>query len=229
MVATAPGVEDIDVYSREASLARNALERQFLIRSQALQAMQPAGPNFASRRPTADKSPLSVGMPRAGFQHSSVAGSPWLPDALRALAEVDDEIAEDGLPQIGPAARKGAERIIVALARHPWAPTVYPTQDAENCHPLQVAGFAQLRGHPARQPRTRRMLRLHRRAQSPRPLRRRVGPARRFRHGAVARLGAPTDGSCIATGGPGRIRGDAPRGRADGTVGARLHEEPRRP
>ena len=52
-------------------------------------------------------------------------------DALRALAEVDDEIAEDGLPEIAPCVRREAERIIVALAWHPWPPTVYPTQDAE--------------------------------------------------------------------------------------------------
>ena len=52
-------------------------------------------------------------------------------DALQALAELDDEIVEDGLPEIGPSARKEAERIIVGLGRHPWAPTVYSTQDAE--------------------------------------------------------------------------------------------------
>ena len=52
-------------------------------------------------------------------------------DALRALAEVDDEIAEDGLPETAPRVRREAERIIVALAWHPWPPSVYPTQDAE--------------------------------------------------------------------------------------------------
>ena len=57
--------------------------------------------------------------------------SAWLADALQALAELDDEIVEDGLPAIGPSARKEAERIIVGLARQPWAPTVYPTRDAE--------------------------------------------------------------------------------------------------
>ena len=52
-------------------------------------------------------------------------------DALRALAELNDEIVEDGLPEIALRVRREAERIIAALAWHPWPPTVYPTQDAE--------------------------------------------------------------------------------------------------
>lgn len=57
----------------------------------------------------------------------------WLADALAELAEVDDEIAEDHLPEVGAAAKAEAERIVRALARR--APTrallaVYPTQDA---------------------------------------------------------------------------------------------------
>ena len=55
----------------------------------------------------------------------------WLAEALAALAEVDDEIAEEDLPPVGEATKTEAERIIKALARHPLAPTVYPTQDAE--------------------------------------------------------------------------------------------------
>ena len=55
----------------------------------------------------------------------------WLAEALAALAEVDDEIAEEDLPPVGEATKTEAERIIKALARHPLVPTVYPTQDAE--------------------------------------------------------------------------------------------------
>ena len=57
----------------------------------------------------------------------------WLADALAELAEIDDEIAEDNLPEVGAAAKAEAERIIRALAgRAPTqAPAVYPTQDAE--------------------------------------------------------------------------------------------------
>ena len=58
--------------------------------------------------------------------------SDWLAEALAALAEVDDEIAEEELPPIDGATKTEAERIIKALARrHPLAPTIYPTQDAE--------------------------------------------------------------------------------------------------
>ena len=55
----------------------------------------------------------------------------WLADALTALAEVDDEIAEEELPPVDEATKTEAERIIRALARRPLAPTVYPTQDGE--------------------------------------------------------------------------------------------------
>ena len=55
----------------------------------------------------------------------------WLADALAELAEIDDEIAEDNLPEVGAAAKAEAERIIRALAGRAPAPAVYPTQDAE--------------------------------------------------------------------------------------------------
>ena len=58
----------------------------------------------------------------------------WLAAALAELAEVDDEIAEDNLPEVSAAAKTEAERIVRALAgRSPAspAPVVYPTQDAE--------------------------------------------------------------------------------------------------
>ena len=123
--------QDVDVYSLPEILASNVPELQFQMRSHAVQTTLPAGPGFASRGSTADKSPMSVGTPAGGFQRSRRPMSAWLADALRALAEVDGEIAEDGLPEISPFARKEAGRLIVALARHPWAPAVYPTQDAE--------------------------------------------------------------------------------------------------
>ena len=80
---------------------------------------------------SADESPMSVGTATIGVQGPRTPPSAWLVDALQALAELDDEIVEDGLPAIKPSVRKEAERIIVGLARHPWAPTVYPTRDAD--------------------------------------------------------------------------------------------------
>ena len=80
---------------------------------------------------SADESSRSIGTATIGAQALRTPPSVWLADALQALAELDDEIVEDGLPEIKPSVRKEAERIIVGLARHPWAPTVYPTRDAE--------------------------------------------------------------------------------------------------
>ena len=55
----------------------------------------------------------------------------WLEEALAELAEVDDEIAEDDLPQVSDTTKAEAERLVRALAWTPLAPSVYPTQDAE--------------------------------------------------------------------------------------------------
>ena len=63
----------------------------------------------------------------------SMPAAPWLADALKALAEIDDEIAEDDLPAVSPDAKAEAERIIRVLAgcRYAVDPTVYPTWNAE--------------------------------------------------------------------------------------------------
>lgn len=76
--------------------------------------------------------PLSTGA-GAGetYGQFSVPESIWLTDALAALAEVDDEIAEENLPEIDDATKTEAERLLRALAWYPWGPTVYPMQDAE--------------------------------------------------------------------------------------------------
>ena len=60
--------------------------------------------------------------------------SSWLAAALAELAEADDEIAEDNLPEVGATTKAEAERIVRALAGcspTSLAPAVYPTQDAE--------------------------------------------------------------------------------------------------
>ena len=121
----------IDVYALPAHPAADPLHLQYGMRHPAIQTEPWGGPIFPAGWSTTDGSPMSIGAPSLPFRPSREPMSPWLTDALRALTEVDDEIAEDGLPDVAPSARKEAERIIIALARHPWAPTVYPTQDAE--------------------------------------------------------------------------------------------------
>ena len=58
-------------------------------------------------------------------------GERWLADAIGELAEVDDEVAEEALPELLANTKKHARRIIFALAKQPIAPTVYPTADGE--------------------------------------------------------------------------------------------------
>ena len=58
-------------------------------------------------------------------------GMGWLPEALAELESVDEDIAEDGLPPIGPAVRSAARSLLLALRDQKTAPVVYPTEDAE--------------------------------------------------------------------------------------------------
>ena len=121
----------IDAYALPANPAAGARHLQFGMGRQAVQTPPAVGRIFPHGWSTTDGSPMSIGVPVLPFLPSREPRSGWLADALRALAEVDEEIAEDGLPDISASARSEANRIIVALARHPRAPTVYPTQDGE--------------------------------------------------------------------------------------------------
>ena len=125
------GARRVDVYTLPARPAADPLHLQFGMGHRAIQTQPGGGPIFPDGWSTTDGSPMSIGAPALPFRPSREPMSAWLADALRALTEIDDEIAEDGLPDVAPSARKEAERIIIALARHPWAPTIYPTQDAE--------------------------------------------------------------------------------------------------
>ena len=100
----------------------------------------PFGVTYEATRPTprsqaawANTNAPSPGATSANdvYRQYRVPGPLWLADALAALKTVDDEIVEEHLPTINDATKAEAERLIRALARHPRAPTVYPTQDAE--------------------------------------------------------------------------------------------------
>ena len=61
-------------------------------------------------------------------------GSPrtdWLKDAIAELESIDDEVAEEALPEIQSHTKDKAKEIISALATQSVAPTVYPTMDGE--------------------------------------------------------------------------------------------------
>ena len=95
-------------------------------------------PSFAlvtprKRAPSGDPNTTSSSEARAfdAYGRFHLPEPRWLTDALAELAEVDDEIAEDDLPQVSDTTKAEAERLVRALAWTPLAPSVYPTQDAE--------------------------------------------------------------------------------------------------
>ena len=100
----------------------------------------PQQPRFAmvTRRKRAlsgDPNAMSSGEARAfdAYGRFHLPESRRLADALAELAEVDDEIAEENLPQVGEATKTEAERLVRALTGRAPARAllaVYPTQDA---------------------------------------------------------------------------------------------------
>ena len=58
-------------------------------------------------------------------------GRKWLKDVIAELELIDDEVAEEMLPEIRSDTKDKARKIIFALMEQPIAPTVYPTMDGE--------------------------------------------------------------------------------------------------
>ncbi len=128
MATVAPGIgmrPDVDVYSLSDIPVNDTLEWQSQMRGQDVQTMTPAEPVSTFRWATANESGMSDGTSAEGVQRPRGPRSAWLTDALRALSEMDDEIAENGLPEVSATAKKEAERIIVAylkfLMRVSWS------------------------------------------------------------------------------------------------------------
>ena len=55
----------------------------------------------------------------------------WLADALQELSELDEEIADEGYPEINSTTKAAAKRILGKLESRRAPPTVYPTQDGQ--------------------------------------------------------------------------------------------------
>lgn len=55
----------------------------------------------------------------------------WLDAALAELNDINQEVAEESLPEIVPDTKDQARRILCALATQSITPTVYPTEDGE--------------------------------------------------------------------------------------------------
>ena len=85
--------------------------------------------------PSGDPNTTSSGDARAfdAYGRFHLPESRRLADALTELGEIDDETAEENLPQVGEATKAEAERLVRALTRRAPARAllaVYPTQDA---------------------------------------------------------------------------------------------------
>ncbi len=75
--------------------------------------------------------PREAGRAATHTGEQAKAGAPagWLPDALKELESIDEEIAEDELPPVDNAAR----RALRELGHQPLTPSVYPPPDGEIC------------------------------------------------------------------------------------------------
>ena len=216
--------QDVDVYARPRVAAANTGDSQCFMRGHAVKAAAPAGPTFEPRSPRADDRPMSVDARPAGFGRACGPRSSWLEDALQTLADIDEEIAEDGLPEVSLPTKREAERIVGALATPPLGSRRIPHAGWRDRDPVQVPGLARLRGDPARRPRAGGVLRVHGRAQSACPLRRVVGFARRFRQGTIARHDSGPVGGGHGGRGTRHIRHGASCGPPDRAVEARGRE-----
>ena len=63
--------------------------------------------------------------------HEPAQYKEWLNSVLAELNHIDQEVAEESLPEIIPGTKDHARRILFALATQSIAPTVYPTEDGE--------------------------------------------------------------------------------------------------
>lgn len=55
----------------------------------------------------------------------------WYADALKQLEELDAEVTEEGLPEIGSNTKQQAKIIIKELKNQSLAPIIYPTEEGE--------------------------------------------------------------------------------------------------
>ena len=119
---------ETSVYSGARGFPGDTSTVPFQARTQAVQEASQIMSSRGFRWPDANDAqlPFSGMYPLAHGPESA-----WLADALTALTGIDDEIAEENLPAVDTATKAEAERLIRALAQHPCAPSVYPTQDGE--------------------------------------------------------------------------------------------------
>ena len=135
------GPEDVARFLAESSVGYEVPSVEPSLRAFGSDWNAPPQPRFAlvpprKRALSGDPNATSSGEARAfdAYGRFHLPESRRLADALAELAEVDDEIAEENLPQVGEATKTEAERLVRALTGRAPARVllaVYPTQDAE--------------------------------------------------------------------------------------------------
>ena len=134
------GPEDVPRFLAESGTAYEVPSVEPGIRPFGSGRNAPPQPHFAlvtlrKRAPSGAPNALSSGEVRAfdAYRRFHLPESRRLADALAELEEVDDETAEENLPQVGEATKTEAERLVRALTGRAPARAllaVYPTQDA---------------------------------------------------------------------------------------------------
>ena len=110
----------------EGAGALEALFRDCLRRYKADKAIRAAEGSFIPKGPSPKEEVDAV-----RTEAREEARASWLSEALRDLDGMDEEIEEEGLPEVNVVARSEARRVLIALSHQPVAPMVCPTEDGE--------------------------------------------------------------------------------------------------
>ena len=129
--------KDLEKQAREAGLLTSeafaAMLRENLRRHHLRELLRDAREMAAGDIPpmTTEEVQEEVNAVRAERRAQLHAAADWLSQALRELDVMDEEIEEEGLPEVNEVARSEARRVLIALSRQPVAPMVCPTEDGE--------------------------------------------------------------------------------------------------
>ena len=121
------GLREAGMLAPEGAEALETLFRDCLRRYKAGEVIRTAEGSLIPKGPSPTQK--EVDAVRAEAREEGRAS--WLPEALRELDGMDEDVEEDSLPPVSEHARSEARRVLVALKNQPVAPMVYPTEDAE--------------------------------------------------------------------------------------------------
>ena len=123
----ARSLREAGMLAPEGAEALEALFRYCLRRYKAGEVIRTAEGSLIQKGPSAAQEEVDAVRTEAQEE----AGASWLPRALRELDGMDEEIEEEGLPEVNEVARSEARKALIALSRQSVAPMVCPTEDGE--------------------------------------------------------------------------------------------------